>query len=75
MKNKKSFKQKVVDKLITKMQPYIQNNVAEFEKTIVIDCCNRIYALLNNKIDIRLLNSVISDLQNGGYKNDKKELV
>lgn len=59
---------KLKDKIIAKIQPQIQAKVDLFEKNIVIDCCNRIYFLLDKKIDNDLLNSVILDLQNGGYK-------
>ena len=61
-------RKRLIDVITSKMQPRIQEKVDLFEKSIVIDCCNRIYSLLNNKIDIDLLNSVVLDLQNGGYK-------
>lgn len=64
----KKKKKSMIDRLIEKMQPKIQEKVDLFEKNLIIDVCNRLHVLLDNKIDDKLLNSVLVDLQNGGYK-------
>jgi len=67
-KNKKTFRQKIADKIVKNLQPYIANNIKEHDNWLVDKIIHRIEFLSIH--DDCTIQSIIDDLKLGGYKDD-----
>lgn len=72
-KQKKTIKQKIVDKLMVQMKPYVDNYVKEHDKWLIEQVIHRIEFLSvqpNFSIDL-----LITDIKKGDFENDKEKPV
>ena len=70
-KEKKSLRQKLADKLVVRMRPYVQTYVDNHDKWLIDKICHRIEFLsLQDNYTIEM---IIQDIKSGGYLNDKEK--